>query len=121
MTYSIVNQQSCCSGIHCSVPPSPLSPACVMSVAPKQPAAASRQSLGSRALSTSGPSEMSKQSENPEVAKAVRSYLDRKGYRQSENLLRDDSHVQSLAAAAFELSNEQDSSVANYYTFSDKF
>lgn len=47
----------------------------------------------------------------------VLAYLRKMGYRQTEHLFREESHVGSLDALAFELRNDQDASIANYLLF----
>lgn len=56
---------------------------------------------------------------NPDEANAiVLNYLRKMGYRQTEQLFKEEAHVAGLETLAFELRNDQDASITNYLLFS---
>ena len=52
-----------------------------------------------------------------EVNKIVLGYLHKKGYKQTEVYFKEESKTTSLENAAFDIKNDQDSTVANYILF----
>lgn len=52
-----------------------------------------------------------------ETNTVVLNYLRKMGYRQTEQLFREEAHVANLEAVAFELRNDQDASISNYLLF----
>lgn len=65
-----------------------------------------------------GPAAVPTPSPADEANAVVLSYLRKMGYRQTEQLFREEAHVGSLETLAFELRHDQDASISNYLLFS---
>lgn len=55
-----------------------------------------------------------------EATAAVLHYLKKMGYRQTEQLFREEAHIAGLETLAFELRNDQDSNISHYLLFSNQ-
>ena len=54
-----------------------------------------------------------------QITKVVRHYLDKKGYRQPEHLLKDQRRVNNLETTVFHAANEEDASISNYFSYGE--